>query len=42
MEKQKEKEKECPFCQVPEETLKILKEKGKKNKLKEKPKNNGE
>ncbi|KKS91672.1 MAG: hypothetical protein UV65_C0001G0027 [Parcubacteria group bacterium GW2011_GWF2_43_11] len=41
-EKKPEKSKdECPLCRVSEETLKILKEKGGKNNLKEKPKSNG-
>ena len=40
-EEKNKNEKECPLCQVSEETLKILREKGRNDKPKDKPKNNG-
>lgn len=39
--KQNKKEDKCPLCEISEETLKILKEKGKENKTKEKSQDNG-
>lgn len=39
--KNKNREESCPLCQVSKETIKILKEKGKKGKPKRNPQNNG-